>query len=212
MNSTAPSPIRVLLADDHAVWRSGVRTILEQEGDIVVVGEAAGGDVVPGLYLRCQPDIVLLDLRMPGLDGVEIVRQIRASDPKARVIVLTTFDTDEDINLAFRAGAMAYLLKDLEAESLVRCVREVAAGRIHVPPAVAAKLAEKIARVQLTVRELTVLRLVSQGLSNKEIAQNLQISDGTVKVHLRHLFEKLEAGSRTEAIFKARQRGLIRYD
>ncbi|MGH9218478.1 MAG: LuxR C-terminal-related transcriptional regulator, partial [Vicinamibacterales bacterium] len=156
--------------------------------------------------------VTLLDLRMPVMEGVEAVRQIRERDPRARVIVLTTYDTDDEISQALKAGAKAYVLKDIAAEDLVGCIRDVLAGKTYIAPAAAAKLAEGVTRVQLTPREMATLRLLADGKANKEIANELDISERTVKTHLAHLFEKLGVTSRTEAIKVATRRGLVRLE
>jgi DNA-binding NarL/FixJ family response regulator len=173
------------------------------------VAEAGNGVEALEAYDRHNPDVTLLDLRMPVMEGVEVVRRLRERDPNARVIVLTTFDTDEEISRALKAGAKAYVLKDISADGLLTCIREVLAGKA---PAAAAKLAEGVTRVQLTPRELATLRLMADGKSNKEIAHGLGISDRTVKTHLGHLFEKLGVTSRTEAVKVATRRGLVRLD
>jgi two-component system NarL family response regulator len=207
-----PARASVLLVDDHALLRTGVANIINQEADLYVVAEAGNG--VEGLeaYERHKPDVTLLDLRMPVMEGVEVVRRIRERDPRARVIVLTTYDTDEEISRALRAGAKAYVLKDISADNLVACIRDVLAGKTYLAPAAAAKLAEEVTRVQLTPRELASLRLMADGKSNKEIASALGISDRTVKTHLGHLFEKLGVTSRTEAVKVATRRGLVRLE
>ncbi len=156
--------------------------------------------------------MTLLDLRMPVMEGVEVVRRIRESDPQAKVIVLTTYDTDEDISRALRAGAKAFVLKDITAEALVACIHDVLDGKTYLAPAAAAKLAEGVTRVQLTPRELATLRLLADGRANKEIATALGISERTVKTHLGHLFEKLGVTSRTEAVKVASRRGLVRLE
>jgi DNA-binding NarL/FixJ family response regulator len=179
----------VLVVDDHALFRAGVSNIINQERDLRVVAEAANGAEAVEVYERVRPDAVLLDLRMPVMEGVEAVRRIRARDPGARVIVLTTYDTDEEIARALKAG-----------------------GKTYIAPAAAAKLAEGVTRVQLTPRELATLRLMADGKANKEIATELGISDRTVKTHLGHLFEKLGVASRTEAIKVATRRGLVRLE
>jgi len=202
----------VLLADDHALLRTGVANIINQEADLYVVAEAGNGAEAVAAYQRHRPDVTLLDLRMPVMEGVQAVREIRALDPHARVIVLTTYDTDEEISLALKAGAKAYVLKDISADELVGCIRRVLAGKTYLAPAAAAKLAEGVTRVQLTPREMASLRLMSDGKSNKEIAVQLDISERTVKTHLGHLFEKLGVTSRTEAIRVATRRGLVRLD
>ena len=202
----------VLLVDDHALLRTGVANIINQEPDLHVVAEAGNGVEALAAFERHQPDVTLLDLRMPVMEGVEAIRRIRDLDPRARLIVLTTYDTDEEISRALKAGAKAYVLKDIAADELVLCIRNVLAGRTYLAPAAAAKLAEGVTRVQLTPRELASLRLMADGKSNKEIANALDISERTVKTHLGHLFEKLGATSRTEAIKIATQRGLVRLD
>ena len=203
---------RVLLVDDHALLRTGVANIINQEADLHVVAEAENGVEALKAYEQHQPDVTLLDLRMPVMEGVEVVRRLRERDPRARVIVLTTYDTDEEISRALKAGAKAYVLKDISADGLVTCIRDVLAGKTYLAPAAAAKLAEGVTRVQLTPRELAALRLMADGKSNKEIAQGLGISDRTVKTHLGHLFEKLGVTSRTEAVKIATRRGLVRLD
>jgi two-component system NarL family response regulator len=202
----------VLIADDHAIFRGGVATVLGQEADLVVVAQAAGGEEAVRLYREHRPDVVLLDLEMPGLDGVEALMRIRHEDPEARVVMLTTYFADEDITRALRAGAKAYLLKGATAEELVECIRDVRAGKTRVAAAVASKLAERLTQVQLTMREYAVLRLIAGGKSNRAIASELNISDGTVKAHVTHLFEKLHVSSRTEAIAVATRRGLVRVE
>jgi len=203
---------RVLLVDDHALLRTGVANIINQEPDLTVVAEAGNGVEAVEAYERWQPDVTLLDLRMPVMEGVEAVRQIRERDPRARVIVLTTYDTDDEIERALKAGAKAYVLKDISAEGLVGCIRDVLAGKTYLAPAAAAKLAEGVTRVQLTPREMATLRLMADGKANKEIASELAISERTVKTHLGHLFEKLGVTSRTEAIKVATRRGLVRLE
>jgi two-component system NarL family response regulator len=205
-------PARVLLVDDHALLRTGVANIINQEPDLRVIGEAGNGLEAVELWNRHHPDITLLDLRMPLMEGVEVVRQIRDRDPSARVIVLTTYDTDDEISRALKAGAKAYVLKDIAADALVGCIRDVLAGKTYLAPQAAAKLAEGVTRVQLTPRELATLKLLADGKANKEIASELDISERTVKTHLAHLFEKLGATSRTEAVRVATRRGLVRLD
>jgi two-component system NarL family response regulator len=203
---------RVLVVDDHALFRTGVANIINQESDLTVVGEAGNGAEAVDAFDRHHPDVTLLDLRMPVMEGVEAVRRIRERDPQARVIVLTTYDTDEDISRALKAGAKAYVLKDISAEALVSCIHDVLAGKTYLAPAAAAKLAEGVTRVQLTPREMATLRLMADGRANKEIASELGISERTVKTHLGHLFEKLGVTSRTEAIKVATRRGLVRLE
>jgi two-component system, NarL family, response regulator len=202
----------VLLVDDHALLRTGVANIINQEPDLEVIAEAGDGIEAIDAYARHHPDVILLDLRMPRMEGVEVVRQIRERDPRARVIILTTYDTDDEIERALKAGAKAYVLKDISADDLVGCIRAVLAGRTYIAPAAAAKLAEGVTRVQLTPREMAALRLMADGKANKEIATALDISERTVKTHLGHLFEKLGVTSRTEAIKVATRRGLVRLE
>ena len=202
----------VLLVDDHALLRTGVANIINQEPGLEVVAEASNGREAIDAFLIHHPDVVLMDLRMPEMEGVEAVRRIREIDPQARVVVLTTYDADEDIARALQAGAKAYILKDIAADALVACVRAVLAGKTYLAPAAAAKLAERVTQLQLTPRELAAIRLVARGQSNKEIAVALDISERTVKSHLAHLFEKLGATSRTEAVKVATRRGLVRLD
>jgi two-component system NarL family response regulator len=200
----------VLLVDDHALMRTGVANIINQESDLQVVAEASNGIEAVAAFEKYHPDVTLLDLRMPVMEGVEAVRQIRSLDPRARVIVLTTYDTDDEISRALKAGAKAYVLKDISADQLVGCIRDVLAGKTYLAPSAAAKLAEGVTHVQLTPREMASLRLMADGKANKEIASELSISERTVKTHLGHLFEKLGVTSRTEAIKVATRRGLVR--
>jgi DNA-binding NarL/FixJ family response regulator len=202
----------VLVVDDHVLVRTGVANIISQEPSLRVVAEAANGAEAVAAFERHRPDVTLLDLRMPVMEGVEAVRQIRLHDPHAKVIVLTTYDTDEDITRALKAGAKAFVLKDISASALIACIQDVLAGKTYLAPTAAAKLAEGVARVQLTPRELSTLRLMADGRSNKEIANELGISERTVKTHLGHLFEKLGVTSRTEAIKVAARRGLVRLE
>ena len=211
-----PGPLtlhaRVLVVDDHSLLRTGVANIINQESDLQVVAEAGNGVEAIEAYTRHRPDVTLLDLRMPIMEGVEAVRRIRELDPSARLIILTTYDTDDEISRALKAGAKAYVLKDISADGLVKCIRDVLAGKTYLAPAAAAKLAEGVTRVQLTPREIATLKLVADGKANKEIASALDISERTVKTHLAHLFEKLGATSRTEAVKVATRRGLVRLD
>jgi DNA-binding NarL/FixJ family response regulator len=214
LDAAVPAVARasVLVVDDHVLVRTGVANIISHEPDLHVVAEAANGLEALDAFDRYHPDVTLLDLRMPILEGVETVRRMRERDPNAKVIVLTTYDTDEDIARALQAGAKAYVLKDISADALVGCIHDVLAGKTYLAPAAAAKLAERITQVQLTPRELAALRLMADGRSNKEIANALGISERTVKTHLGHLFEKLGVTSRTEAVKVASRRGLVRLD
>jgi two-component system, NarL family, response regulator len=210
--TVAVAPASVLIVDDHALLRTGVANIINHEPDLQVVAEAANGLEAVDAFERHRPDVTLLDLRMPVMEGVEAVRRIRERDPQAKVIVLTTYDTDEDITRALKAGAKAYILKDIAADALIACIHDVLKGKTYLAPSAAAKLAERVTRVQLTPRELATLRSMAQGRSNKEVASELGISERTVKTHLGHLFQKLGVTSRTEAVRVATHRGLVRME
>ncbi len=199
----------MLLVDDHALLRAGLASVLDGQG-FEVCGQAANGEAAVARFEELHPDVTLMDLQMPGLDGVGAIAKIRARHPDACILVLTTFDTDDDIERALRAGARGYLLKDAAVDELTHAIRDVHAGRTRVAPSVAAKLADRVTQVQLTMRELTVLRLLADGKTNKEIGAQLSIAESTVKVHLTHLFEKLGVSTRTEAIACAARRGLVR--
>jgi DNA-binding NarL/FixJ family response regulator len=204
--------IRVLTVDDHAVVRAGIAAMIANEADLAVVAEASDGAEAVARYAEHRPDVVLMDLRMPEMDGVAAIHAIRAADGAARIVALTTYDGDTDIHRALSAGACAYLVKDVLVAELVDAIRSAAAGRRVIPPAVARRLAEFTPRVELTGRELEVLRLVAKGLRNREIARVIGRTDGTVKVHLAHILEKLGVADRTEAVTLALQRGIIHLD
>ena len=201
--------IRVLVVDDHTVVRDGLSVIIDQEAGLKVVAQAANGRQAVDLWNEHRPDITLMDLQMPLLNGVDAIREIRTAHPVARIIVLTTFDGDEDIYRALRAGAKSYLLKDVRRDELFHCIREVHAGKYFLPPEVAAKLAGRQPAVELTARELEVLRLLSEGKSNKAVGAQLSIAEVTVKSHVRAVFSKLNVLSRTEAIAVANRTGLL---
>jgi two-component system NarL family response regulator len=201
--------IRVLIADDHVTVREGLVAIINRQPDMRVVGEASDGREAAELWRQHQPDVALLDLRMPVLDGVGAIDEIRRQNALARVIVLTTFDTDNEISRAIKAGAKGYLLKDAQREELLDCIRKVHGGETSIQPALVAKLAAGMSSESLTGRELEVLTLLALGKSNKEIGANLYISETTVKSHLRSVFAKLNVLSRTEAITAASRRGLV---
>lgn len=201
--------IRVLIADDHAVVRDGLAAMIGKWTDMLVVGEAQDGREAVEQWQRLLPDILLLDLRMPVLDGVAAIGRIRQRDAAARIILLTTFDDEEDIYRAIRAGARSYLLKDAPRDEILNCIRTVHAGRTVMPPSVAAKLAGRVSAAELTEREIVVLRALATGQGNKAIGRELFISEATVKAHLKSIFTKLNVLSRTEAITVAARRGLI---
>jgi len=211
-------PIRVLIADDHAVVREGLSAMLSKENDIQVVGEAENGAEAIGKAQELQPDIVLMDLRMPEIDGVEAMCQIRAGNPDIKFIVLTTYDNDEYIFKGIEAGARAYLLKDSPREELFKAIRAVHKGESLIEPAVAGKVLDRFAELSrqaqtsegLSERELDVLKLMAKGAANKEIAASLCISESTVKTHIQTIFQKLGVGDRTEAVTEAIKKGIIR--
>jgi len=213
--------IRVLLADDQALVRSGFRMILEARDDLEVVGEAATGSEVIELAARLDPDVILMDIRMPDLDGVEATRQLTASETRARVLILTTFDLDEYVYDAIRAGASGFLLKDVQPAQLVEAVRVVADGEALLAPTVTRRLLERFASElpdekppvsleALTPRELEILRLVASGLSNAEIAEQLVVTEATVKTHVSAVLRKLALRDRVQAVVLAYDTGLVR--
>lgn len=204
--------IRVLCADDHPIVREGLRAIIGTQRDMSVVDEAADGQAAVAKYREHQPDVVVMDLRMPGLGGVAATLQIRKEFPGAHIIVLTTYEGDEDIHRALEAGAQAYLLKDMVRTELVQSIREVHAGRRHISAPVAARLAQHTPRVALSPRELQVLQLIAKGLRNKEIGAALDIAEDTVKIHIKNIFAKLEVIDRTQAVVSASQRGFIQLE
>jgi len=201
--------IRVLIADDHVTVLEGLAAIIGRQTDMEVVAEAANGREAVDLWQKHRPDVTLLDLRMPILDGVGVIDEIRRQQASARIVVLTTFDSDNEIASAIKAGAKGYLLKDTRREELLDCIRKVNSGETCIPTALAAKLAESMSSEPLTGRELDVLNLLADGKSNKEIGSHLYITETTVKSHLRSIFSKLNVLSRTEAIRTASRRGLV---
>jgi two-component system NarL family response regulator len=206
--------IRVVIADDHTVLRHGLRMILNEADDIMVVGEAANGEQAIALAQAHTPDVVLMDVNMPGVDGVEAARRIRANQPKVHILMLTVSDKDRDLMGAIKAGARGYLLKSAESDQVLDAIRSVAAGEAILPPALTARVLDELASPTptwsvLTERELEVLDLIAQGMGNKEIASTLVISQNTVKTHVRHILEKLGLRSRSEAAAYAVREGLV---
>ncbi len=203
-------PIRIVIADDHHLVRQGFRAMLSRQPSMEVVAEASTAQEAIEQYTRHQPDILLLDLRFPDQNGTVAIRAIRKQFVNARIIVLTSFDNEEDIYRSLQAGAKGYLLKDVTLEELVDCIVKVHEGQTCVPPPIAAKLAERTATPELTDRELVVLIRIAAGRSNKEIAADLNIVEGTVKTHVNHILSKLGVTDRTQATLIALKRGLVR--
>lgn len=199
--------VSVMLADDHGLVRAGIRSFLQQDPSLTIVAEADTGQSTLEMWERTRPDVILVDLRMPRGDGLWAIRNVLARDPHARFIVLTTFEGDESIHQALRAGARGYLLKDALPAEIIAAIHEVAAGGSYISPEVARRLAERSTSGQLTPRELQVLGLLARGASNKLIAESLGIVEGTVKLHVRSILGKLGATSRSEALVIAAQRG-----
>jgi two-component system NarL family response regulator len=202
----------VLIADDHPVVREGLATLINRRSDMRVVAEAANGREAVEKFLAHSPDIVLLELRLPIMDGVEVVMSICEKMPAARLVIFTTCKGEEDIYRAVKAGAFGYLLKETPLNEVVECIRAVARGTRWIPPGVAAMLGKRVADRALTARELEVIRALTSGKSNKEIGTLLDISEATVKVHITHILEKLKVTGRTEAINVAMRRGLVHID
>lgn len=203
-------PLRVLLADDHPVVRAGLVALLEQPGGVRVVAQATQGEEAVAGWQASQPDVGLIDLNMPVLDGFGAVAAIRRQAPQARLVVMSALCGDEDVHRALRAGASGYLLKDCGRDELLQCVRQVAQGRRYLQAPASARLAAHVAHEPLTAREGDVLQGLADGLGNKAIARRLGVAEGTVKTHLKGLFAKLDAGTRTQAVREAWQRGLVR--
>jgi DNA-binding NarL/FixJ family response regulator len=216
------APVRVLLVDDQALFREALATLLDVRDDVEVVGEAADGDEALRGVAALSPDVVLMDLRMPVLDGIAATRRLRAERPDVRVIALTTFDDDEDVFAALRAGAVGYLLKDVSSQRLVEAIGAAARGESVLQPSVAAKVVARFAQlpdeavprpqplvVPLSDRELDVVRLLAEGRNNREIAAALFLAEGTVKNHVTNVLAKLDARDRTQAALRARELGLV---
>jgi two-component system NarL family response regulator len=209
---SAEDPIRVLIVDDHPVIRTGLALMLKYEPNMEAVGEARNGREAVALFRERRPDVTLMDLRMPDMDGAEAITAIRAECPMARIILLTTYDGDEDIYRGLRAGAKAYLLKDAPCEELLETIRLVRNGQKCITAEVGAKLAERLEGPELTERERQVLRLMAGGRSNYEIGAALFITEGTVKFHVNHILNKLGVNDRTQAVIVALKRGIASLD
>jgi DNA-binding NarL/FixJ family response regulator len=201
--------IRVLIADDHYVVRMGLNALVSTEPDMEVVGEAVDGNQAVEMFERHSPNLVLMDLRMPGKDGIAATKEIRRRHPHARVLMLTTYDGDTDIHRAIEAGAQGYVLKNSTGDKLIPALRAVAAGERWIPREIASRLASRKLFEELTPRELQVLQEMSKGLANKEIGDVLKITEHTVKDHLKNILGKLRVADRTEAVTVALQRGII---
>jgi DNA-binding NarL/FixJ family response regulator len=201
--------IRILIADDHPIVREGLATMISRQPDMEVVAEAPNGRDAVEQFLLYRPDVALMDLRMPHLDGIAAMQAIRLRIPDARILLLSTYEGDEQIYQGLKAGAKGYLLKDSPREDLLETIRKIHNGMTYILPAVAAKLAERVTRSNLSDRETEVLRLMVAGKSNREIGASLFISEGTVKVHVSNLLKKLKANGRTEAINMALSHGIV---
>jgi two-component system NarL family response regulator len=203
------NPIRVMLVDDHPAFRKGLAALVESEPDLEVVAQCGDGRQALATFREARPDVVLMDLRLPGLGGVEAILAIRQEFPQARVIVLTTFDTDEDIYRAIQSGAKSFLLKDTPEDELAATIRAVHAGEQKLPPKVADRLAARQQRAELSQREMEVLQLLVKGRSNKEISSALFVTEDTVKAHMKTLFSKLHVQDRTQAAVSAVRHGIV---
>jgi len=212
MPSKKRNPIRLLIVDDHPAFRMGLAALIQSQQDMEVAAECGDGQQAVDLFRTVKPDVTLMDLRLPGLSGVEAILAIRKEFPEARVIVVTTYDWDEDVYRAMQSGAKSYLLKDMTQEQIAGTIRAVHAGDSKLPSNVADRLAERLKREELTQREQDVLTLLTKGRSNKEIASDLAISEDTVKYHLKTLFTKLGVQDRTEAAISAIRHGIVHLD
>jgi len=210
MPTATNARIRVLVADDHPVVRHGVIANLKPQPDMIVVAEAGNGVEALALIKEHLPDVVMLDLRMPQMDGLDVIAQVRASNVQSKVIIMTTFDSEADVHRSMKAGARGYLLKDSSHEEILDAIRRVSTGETYLPARIVQKVAEGMRKPELSPREIEVLQCLAAGKSNKEIGAQLFIAEGTVKTHLRSLLEKLDVVGRTAAIKEAVHRGLVR--
>jgi DNA-binding NarL/FixJ family response regulator len=204
-----PESIRVLTVDDHLLLREGIAAVLESQEDMTLVAQAANGREAVESFRRLRPDVTLMDLRMPDMSGIEAITAIRSEFPDARIIVLTTYAGDAQAAAALKAGASGYLLKNLVRRELLETIRAVHSGKRRIPPEIATEIAEHVADDALTGREIEVLRRVASGKSNKLIAAELEISEGTVKTHMKSILPKLDASDRTHAVMIALKRGIL---
>jgi len=201
--------IQILVVDDHLLLREGIAAVLEGQEDMMLVGEASNGREAVESFRRLRPNVTLMDLRMPGMSGLEAITSIRSDFPDARIIVLTTYSGDAQAAAALKAGAAGYLLKNLVRKELIETIRTVHAGKRRIPPEIATEIAEHVADDALTDREIEVLRRVAAGKSNKLIAAELDIAEGTVKTHMKSILPKLDASDRTHAVMIALKRGIL---
>jgi two-component system, NarL family, response regulator len=209
MQKEKSAKIRILIVDDHPVVRTGLTSMLGTQAGFEVVGAASDGEEALAMVSRTTPDVMLMDLRMPRMNGIDLLRALQSNSSPPRVIVLTSFETDEDIYRAVQAGAHGYLLKSTMQQEMVAAIRAVHQGKRHIPPRIAARLAHRMSRPALTARELEILEMLAKGLTNKQIGTVFQISGNTARNHVNSILEKLEAADRTEAVSTAIQQGII---
>lgn len=212
MTSPLAKPIRVLIVDDHPVVRAGLTSMLGTQQELLVIGSASSGEEALAIIEHESPDVVLLDLRMPGLSGIDMLLAVRKNRAQTRAIILTSYETDEDIYRAVQAGAQGYLLKDTPLKEMLDAIRTVNAGKRYIPRQIAQRLAERMMRAELTAREIEILKMLAKGPTNKQIGHALGISDFTVRNHVNSIIEKLDVSDRTEAATTAIQRGIITVD
>ena len=207
--ANSPDRIRIMIVDDHPLMREGVVSLVEKQDDMLIVAEASNGKEALQLFQQHMPDITLMDLRLPGMDGIEAMTAILAGFPDAKIIVLTTFSGDAQISRALKAGARGYLLKDLLRKELLDAIRTVHAGRKRIPPEIASEIAEHASDTSLTRREVEVLQLIASGNPNKLVADKLSVTEDTIKMHVKNILSKLGASDRTHAVTIAVKRGIM---